>query len=436
MRLALAALLLLSASPAFADAVTYKGTLGDRDIVLEIIEPSDGPVGGRFAYIDQGGDIPLDPAASPEGMYYFAEEGPCGETGCEPNSEGVADMMPQAAIWALDITDDGRTLHGTRTSDSKKAVVENVEIYEVGRRALTTEEATPFGLHDRSAILSYDQSQALTPENAAYETVLMSLPKVEGRRETFTHDTTITYMIDPRTRFEFPRITSLDDGSDPSVMNARLEELQNRLSLSALDCLAFVYAAWGQTNDFNWAGGHLADIDYESIQVSNLTPNLISWTQSGSTYCAGAHPYNHYDVYNYNVRTGEPLLEQEIFSAWVAREYDSMDAVDAEVAAAAGPEDYYSWGPSQELIDYVQAKTNTNELYGDDPELLEACASDQALADRLTVRFLPDDQIMFVLSGFPHVIGVCNSDLFAVPAIEIAQFLNASAENYLPSLAD
>ena len=84
----------------------------------------------------------------------------------------------------------------------------------------------------------------------------------------------------------------------------------------------------------------------------------------------------------------------------------------------------------------MQAKTNTNELYGDDPELLEACASDQALADRLTVRFLPDDQIMFVLSGFPHVIGVCNSDLFAVPAIEIAQFLNASAENYLPSLAD
>lgn len=436
MRLALAALLLLSATPAFADAVTYKGTLGDRDIVVEILEPSDGPVGGRFAYIDQGGDVPLDPAASPPGMFYFAEEGPCGETDCEPNADGIADMMPQAAIWALDITDDGHTLYGTRTSDSKKAVVEDVEIYEVGRRALTTEEPTPFGLHDRSNILSYDRTLALTPDNAAYETVLMSLPKVEGRRETYSHDTTLTYMIDPRTKFEFPRITALDDGSDPAVMNAKLEEMQNRLSLSALDCLAFVYAAWGQTNDFNWAGGHLADIDYENIQVSNLTPALISWTQGGSTFCVGAHPYNHYDVYNYNVRTGEPLLENEVFSAWVPREYGSMDVVDPEVVAAAGPDDYFSWGPSQELIDYVQANADKAELYSEDPELPEACASDEALADNLTVRFLPDDRIMFVLSGFPHVSGVCNGDLFSVPAIDIAQFLNASAEDYLPSLAD
>ena len=264
----------------------------------------------------------------------------------------------------------------------------------------------------------------------------MSLPKVEGRRETYAHDTTITYMIDPRTRFEFPRITSLDDGSDPSVMNAKLEELQNRLSLSALDCLAFVYAAWGQTNDFSWAGGHLADIDYETIQVSNLTPNLISWTQGGSTFCTGAHPNNHYDVYTYNVRTGEPLLEQDIFSAWVPREYGSMDAVAPEVVAAAGPDDYFSWGPSQELIDYVQANTDKAALYDDDAELLDACASDQALADNLTVRYLPDDQIMFVLSGFPHVSGVCNGDLFAVPALEISGFMQASAEDFLPSLAD
>ena len=43
---------------------------------------------------------------------------------------------------------------------------------------------------------------------------------------------------------------------------------------------------------------------------------------------------------------------------------------------------------------------------------------------------------MFVLSGFPHVIGVCNGDLFSVPALEIAQFMHASAEDYFPSLAD
>lgn len=43
---------------------------------------------------------------------------------------------------------------------------------------------------------------------------------------------------------------------------------------------------------------------------------------------------------------------------------------------------------------------------------------------------------MFVLSGFPHVSSVCNSDLFAVPALEVSGFVHASAENYFPSLAD
>lgn len=435
MRLALAALLLLSVTPAFADAVTYKGTLGDRDIVVEIIEPSDGPVGGRFAYIDQGVDIPLDPAASPLGMHYFAEEGPCGETGCEPNADGVVDMMPQAAIWALTITDDGHTLYGTRTSDSKKATVEDVEIYEVGRRALTGDEPTPYGLHDRSNMLGYDMSQPLTPDNAAYETVLMSLPKVEGRRETYSRDSTITYLVDPRTKFEYPRVTSLQDGSDPTLINAKLEELQNRLSLSGLDCLSFVYAAWGQTNSSHFQGGHLADLDYENIQVSTLTPTLISWTQSGSLYCAGAHPYNHYDVYNYDVRTGEPLAEAAIFSAWVPRGYGSMDVIDPAVVAA-NPDEYYYWGPSAELIEYVQANTDTGELFGDDPELLEACISDEAIADRLTFGFLPDDTVVFVVSGFPHAIGVCNGPLFSVPLADLRQFLAPTAKDYFPSLAD
>ena len=102
---------------------------------------------------------------------------------------------------------------------------------------------------------------------------------------------------------------------------------------------------------------------------------------------------------------------------------------------AADPE-RYSWGPSQDLIDYVKANTDTADLYGDEPELIEACTSDEAVAENLTFRFMPGDQIMFVLSGFPHVSSVCNGDLFAVPALEISGFLHASAENLLPSLAD
>ena len=434
MRLVLAVLASVIVTPAFADAVTFKGTLGDREIVVEIIEPSDGPVGGRFAYIDQGGDIPLDPAASPEGMIYLAEEGPCGETDCVPNADGIADMMPQAAIWALTITDDGHTLYGTRTSDSKKAIVEDVEIYEIGRRELGTDEPTPFGLHDRSAMLGFDWSMPFTAETAPYETALMAIEYEVGGVQTTADGSEYFYATDPRTKFAFPRVGVLSDGGDTTAINARLAEFQERLSLSALDCLAFRYAAWGQSNNMYGYGGHLAEIDQENIAVSALTINLISWVQAGSTYCMGAHPYNHYNVYNYDARTGEKIDEADIFAAWVAREYGSMDPVDAEIASA-NP-DSYSWGPDQELIDYVKAHTDVAALYGDEPELIEACTSDEAIADNLTFRVLPDDQIMFVLSGFPHVSSACNSDLFAVPALEISGFLHASTENYFPSLAD
>ena len=109
-------------------------------------------------------------------------------------------------------------------------------------------------------------------------------------------------------------------------------------------------------------------------------------------------------------------------------------SITAELAAA-NPESY-SWGPDQELIDYVRDHTDTAELFGEDAELIDICLSDEAIADNLTFRVLPDDQIMFVLSGFPHVSSVCEGDLFAMPALDISGFLHASAENYFPSLAD
>ncbi len=434
MRLALVLLAGLVATPAFADAVTYGGMLDGRPILVELIEAADGPVGGRYTFPDTGGDIPLDPAASPEGTIYLAEEAPCGETDCVPDDNNTVDMPPRAATWGLTIGDGGATLTGTRVPEGQKSKIPNIELFEIGRRPLGTDEPTPFGLHDRSAMLGFDWDQPFTPETAPYETALMAIEYDVGPVEMSVDGSEYFYATDPRTKFPFPRVGMLSDGGDTTAINARLAEFQERLSLSALDCLAFVYAAWGQSNNMHGYGGHLAEIDQENIAVSNLTINLISWVQAGSTYCMGAHPYNHYNVYNYNVRTGERIEEAEIFAAWVPRDYGSMDPVAPELAAA-NPENY-SWGPDQELIDYVRANTDTAELFEGNDDLIEVCLGDEAIADNLTFRFLPDDHIMFVLSGFPHVSSVCNSDLFSVPALEISGFLQASAENYLPSLAD
>lgn len=434
MRLVLAAALALAVTPAFADALTYKGALDDRDIILEIIEPSDGPVGGRFAYLDKGGDIPLDPAASPEGMYYFAEQAPCSETNCVPDDNGTVDMPPRAATWALTVSDDGRVLEGTRTSESKKAGVQRIELHLIGRRPLGSAEPTPFGLHDYSAMLGFDLSMPFTKESAPYEYALMDIEYQVDNLGQSADGSEYFYATDPRTKFAFPRVGILSDGSDTAIINDKLAEQQSRMSLSALDCLAFRYAAWGQSNNFFGQGGNLGDYDYETVTLDYLSPRLVSWVQAGSLYCVAAHPYNHYDVYNYDVRTGQRVDERAILAAWVPREYGSLEEADTDLAFK-NP-DAYQWGPSAELIAYVQANADFAALYGEDAELLEACTSDQALAEQLTIRFVGRDELMFTLSGFPHVIGVCNGDLFSKPIAELKQFLAPTAKDYFPSLAD
>ena len=434
MRFALAALLLLSATPAFADAVTYRGMLNGREILVELIEAEDGPVGGRFTYLDTGGDIPLDPAASPEGMIYLAEQAPCGESDCVPNDDNEVDMPPRAATWGLTVADGGATLTGARNVEGKKGKAINVALAEIGRRPLGSDEATPFGLHDAAAILGYDLTRPLTAADAPYDywqvnyayDVLPSATSADGSR--------YFYATDSRSKFAFPRVSELSDGSDAWVINEALADLHGRMTLSAFDCLAFRYAAWGQSNNFHGQGGHLGDYDNETVTLDYLSPMLISWVQSGSLYCVSAHPYNHYDVYNYDVRTGLPIEERSILAAWVPREYGSLDEADTDLAFE-NP-DAYAWGPSAELIAYVRANTDTAELYGDDAELLEACTSDQALAEQLTIRFVGRDELMFTLSGFPHVSGVCNGDLFSKPIAELKPFLAPTAKDYFPSLAD
>jgi hypothetical protein len=435
MRLALLATLLATTTlPALADAVTYRGTLDGRDILVELVEAEDGPVGGRFAYIEEGADIPLDPAASPKDMIFLAEQSPCDGTNCTPNDDNDVDIPPRAATWGLYIEDGGATLRGTRTREGEKSKAINIELSEIGRRPFgPSEEATPYALHDRSIVLSYDFDQPFTADNAPYETALMSFPKVESRTETFA-GSTVTYMVDPRTVFEFPRVTELADGSDPSVINARLEEFHNRTSLSALECLSFSYAGWGQSNFFSGQGGTLAGYEDETIEVSWLSPQLISWRESGSLYCSGAHPYNHIDIYNYDVTTGEKLDERAIIAAWVPREWnaDPADTVDSAVAEA--DPDAYIWGPSIELLAFLRERMPLIDLFGDDPELLEACASDMALAERLTFRVSGPEELTFAISGAPHVASVCNGDLVAVPLADLGPFLADTAPRYFPSL--
>jgi hypothetical protein len=80
MRQLIVAAILLTTTPVLAlDAITYKGTLGRSDIIVELTDPAEGMMTGRYSYLRVGGDIPLH---NRDGIDWIelAEEAGCGRS--------------------------------------------------------------------------------------------------------------------------------------------------------------------------------------------------------------------------------------------------------------------------------------------------------------------------------------------------------------------
>ena len=99
-----------AAMPVFADALTYKGTLGKTAIAVEL----SGPVGGgdklvgRYAYMSQGIDIPLDAQPSSGSGANLAEELPCTDKICHSDDSGpTTTPAPLGGRWHLEPGADG-----------------------------------------------------------------------------------------------------------------------------------------------------------------------------------------------------------------------------------------------------------------------------------------------------------------------------------------
>lgn len=434
MRLALALLAALPAAPALADAVTFVGTLGGRDIVVELTQPSDGAVAGRFAYLDTGGDVPLVPVSHDGNRWVLQEEAPCGEDDCVLADDGTVLEAPIAAIWELAYEPESYLAFGTRRSAGGKAKQSPLALSVVAWRPLEAGEApTARALHERSFRAYYDDAIVLDWPGAPYEMALLEVPPEAGETRRMG-GASYRYVTDPRTRFAFPRAVAFAGGEPVEPVNAILARRHYRMSLAALDCLAYRYASYGAGGGFSGMGGTLGDYDGEQVTLTYLSPRVVSWTQSGSLWCAGAHPYNHHDSHTYDVAAGTALPLEKIFSAWVPREWGG--APEAIVAPDAADADrVYNWGPSPALIAYVRDRLPA-ELLFEDPETDAACYGEQALADQLDIRFAAPLEAVFTLSGFPHVLSVCNGDLFSVPLSELREFLGPEAAGYFPELAE
>lgn len=429
MRLALALLLALIASPAFAAVFTFAGKLNGRDIVVELTQPRDGAVAGRYAFLDWGADVPLVPVSSQDFNWVLHEEAMCGEDDCELADTGEVIKAPLAAVWEVSFDPVSFTASVTRTVNGPKSKPQGINLETIGWRPLDpSQTATATSLHERSVSYAYMNEWKLNWTTAPYEMTLLDVPLEESAPEEID-GAQFHYVTDPRTKFPFPRAISLPNDESVTRVNAILADHHRRMNLSALDCLTMVHASYGVNSEWSIMGGHLADYDNEQVTLTYLSPRLVSWTQSGSLYCTGAHPYNHYDSYTYDLETGDRLDPAKIIASWVPRQWGAEAGEIADVEIARANPDAYKWGPDQDLIAFVKERI-PQDVYMGDAETDEICFGDNAIADHLDIRIVAGPKIMFTVSGYPHVMSVCTTDLFAASLDELKPFLAPTAADY------
>lgn len=430
MRHALAlALFLTSSLPALAEAVVYKGTVGDKPVVVELTEPGDGAVAGRYAYMSQGIDIPLQPAGTAQRPYVLSEEAPCTPGACVQDDDGTVADPPIAATWTLTPDADGATLSGTWTGGDATLPI---ALERIGRRALPEgTEPTPYDLHQSVFELTYGGPGDFTAEASPYDFYKVDVPMTEGPVQEI-EGSTYRDLTDPRTQFAFPRVVALADGGDTGPINATLAREHARIGFYALDCAAMAYAGFGGNDDLiGMGGGTLGGFEDETVTVGYLSPTVMNFTASGSTFCGGAYPNNHADTTILDVRTGKSFALAHVLKDWLATA-DLESAGDEETidqAKAAENPDAYLWAAGQPLVDYALAHRTVT-----DPDFDAECDMPSLIADNLGFRFAPGDRLVFALDGLPHALFACSEDVLTVPLADIPQLLAPEAADYFPAL--
>lgn len=432
MRLALAALVTLSASPAFAlDAITYKGTLGGHDIIVELTDPAEGMAVGRYSYMSVGGDIPLHNTDGIDAIE-LVEEAPCTEATCALDADGNIAEPPMGGIWSLHYSDDGLAITGTWAPAGKPGKTLDVALTEIGRRSLPEgTEASPMGLADSADALIYSTDHTLSADSAPYDFAKMDVRLEEGDVQTLD-GSSFRFVSDPRSVFGFPRVVALADGSSIEAANRALAERHALINLAAFSCLRTAYAGFSYSGyGVSMEGGSLGDYDGENIALSYLSPTVLGWTEAGSTWCGGAHPNNHFNSFVIDVKTGRELALGKVFSDWMATgKIDEYDATVDQIAALEAPEDYF-WSAGQPLVDYVLEHYSPS-----DPAFAEDCGIEELITTNLGLRFSEGDKVVFTLEDLPHAIFACTEDLLTVKLADIPELLAPTAKDYFPSLSE
>lgn len=386
----LGALLALPAT-ALADPVTYAGKLGNIDIVVEFTgDPATAgeALAARYFYRSKGVDIPLQAKSSKGATFQLAEEEACDAKKC-----GDGQAPPIGAVWRLSSADKGKMLEGTWTA--KKTLP--LKLTRIASRAQTeTPATTPRDLYDFTDMTFSGDDAPITMAASPYDYIKLDFAPKADAKEGWP-DAAYNYVTDPRTKFARPRIVDLAGSAPIEAANALLQNRHWHDSLSALTCAALQYAGFHdgppmEGMDDDSLGGY----EDTTSKVTSLTPKLMSWSESGSLYCGGAHPNNYSDAYVMDVRRGALLTLQDMFS-------DTGDGKPGPSLAAFVRENRKK--PSDQTeVDYEAE-----------------CGIDDLISDYLGASLKRDGDrqvLVFGLQGLPNVIQACGGDLVEMPVSE------------------
>lgn len=389
---------------AASERIVFKGMLGkNAEVVLELEKTSDG-YDGRYFYMRHGVDIPLHGtlASLKEALPRNEHEQSLAadDNSGQPIFIDPATGKPRSS-WQGKINGDTYqgTWHDAKTNKDLAFDLHQVGSYDPDAVKPTAVEAVTAAMTPGiGSNIAY--GTAISLKTAPYDYLKMQFPLQLGP-EIVRNNVGYRMATDPRTKFAYPRLSRHPNPQILASANQILEQRHWQMSLAALECKATLYTSDGP------AAGTLGDYDSESIGVRYLSASLMSVAESGSTFCGGAHPNNHYDPFTLDLVRGGYLDFSRLFPVRIRNKDGSeIDPVLAKfISAKLKP------GKSRNTSD-------TDTDCGD------------VLLEYLDFEFDEPDKISFVVSGIGHAMGVCLGPQLVMPIHALKPILKAGAKAY------
>lgn len=392
----------LAALPVLAENITvYEGTLGrDMQVVLELTHNSKtGSHTGRYFYKRYGVDIPLS------GTY---------EQLTEPGGTITKGSSEPGSVWQGKMQGDiySGVWKGGKHNRSYRFKLKRIAVYNPDSiKPSSFEAATAAITPGVGSGLAYDVM--ISNECTPYEYRKVNVAMKQGT-EVVKGGVAYRMVSDPRTVFAYPRLSRHPNQAVLQSVNRILEQRHWQMMLNALSCASTAYDEQFHT------GSPLGFYDEEDISVAYLSPTLMTIIESGSTYCGGAHPNNHFNPFTLDLTRGEYLDFNHLFKLTTAVAADQND-------------NQLKRGFSPELMNLIVEAQKTGryqkQCVEDSDDGGDICL--KLLPDLLSLYFREPDKLVLGISGAGHAVGCCNGGLIELSFKSISSILLPEAGKYI-----